>query len=255
VQLAKGKSGNTGPQPAPAVPAPTRAPSVPLQISGYGEQDSHLVARASSLNRTGATPAAHKDPPRTVRCYECDAIHRVAGASTSTICPSCSTYIDLRDIEIKDRTNQRIRTRGNVTVQKKGALLGTSIHCGNLTVHGTASGSIYASGEVQFKDDQKIIGEVRCGQLVIDKKCEVQFLQPVHAGDVEISGQVTGHFYATGSIILHRGASLSGSATARTLTVEPGAMLNGQIAVQRPSARQESGDLGMLGGGLLPVAG
>jgi cytoskeletal protein CcmA (bactofilin family) len=82
----------------------------------------------------------------------------------------------------------------------------------------------------------------------------VQFLQPVHAADVEISGQVTGHFYASGSITLHKGASLTGSASARTLAVEPGATLNGQIAVQKP-VHKEAGELGVFEGGLLPAAG
>jgi cytoskeletal protein CcmA (bactofilin family) len=216
------------------VAAPVKAPAMPLQITGYGDQDAPMVGRADSLSKTQPLTGALKEAPRVVVCFECQASHKVAGASTSTICPNCSTYLDLRDIEIKDRTNQRIRTRGNVTVQKKGALLGTSVHCGHLTVHGTVSGSIYAAGEVHLKTDGKIIGEIRCQRFILDKKCDVQCLQPVHAEVVEIHGHVTGHFYAAKCILLSRHASLTGSATAQTISVEPGAILNGQVQVYAP---------------------
>lgn len=227
---------------------------MPLQIQGFGEQDTPMVARASSFSRTPLTGTAGKSPPRVVLCIECDAVHKVAPASTSTICPGCSTYIDLRDIGIKDRTNQRIRTRGNVTVEKRGALLGSSIHCGNLTVHGIVAGSIYASGDVVLKTDGKIIGEIRCRRFVLDRKCEVQCIQPVHAEVVEIHGRVSGHFRATRLITLSRHASLTGSATARTISVEPGAVLNGQILVQPPESVHHAA-APILPTGLVPVAG
>lgn len=227
--------GKTTAVPAARPALAPRAPSMPLQISGFGEQDSQLVASAATLSTArGAAGALTKDPPRVVRCFECDATHKVAAASTSTICPSCSTYLDLRNIGIKDRTNQRIRTRGDVVVEKKGALLGTSITCGHLTVHGTVSGSIYASGDLILKADQRIIGEVRCRRFVLEKRCEVHCLQPVHAEEMELHGHATGHFFATKSIILHRHAVLDGNVTAQSISVEPGAVLNGQVLVQHP---------------------
>ena len=90
---------------------------MPLQIQGFGEQDTPMIARAVSVSPVRSAGSAGKEPPRVIQCIECNAVHRVAPCSTSTICQSCSTYIDLRDIQIKDRTNQRIRTRGNVTVE------------------------------------------------------------------------------------------------------------------------------------------
>jgi len=239
-------------QPQPAVqPRPT---AMPLQIQGFGEQDAPMIARAASFSPARSVGNAGKEPPRVVQCIECNAIHRVAPSSTSTICQSCSTYIDLRDIQIKDRTNQRIRTRGNVTVEKKGALLGTSIHCGNLTVYGTVAGSIYASGDVVLRTDGRIIGEIRCRRFVLEKKCDVQCLQPVQAEVMEIHGHITGHFRATRLITLSRHASLTGSATAQTLSVEPGAMLNGQVLVHPPEPdRRSSGPL--LETGLIPLPG
>jgi cytoskeletal protein CcmA (bactofilin family) len=242
--------GRTGSPPAARPAAPLRAPSVPLQITGHGEEGAQLVASASALSAARSTSASFtKDPPRVVQCLECSATHKVAAASTSTICPGCSTYIDLRNLVIKDRTNQRIRTRGDVTVEKKGALLGTSIHCGNLTVYGSVSGSIHASGDLVLKSDQKFIGEIRCRRFLLEKKCEAHCLQPVHAEEVEIHGRAMGHFFATRSITLHRHAVLDGSVTAQSITVEPGAVLNGQVLVQHPEPAP------LLTGRLVPAAG
>ena len=84
---------------------------------------------------------------------------------------------------------------------------------------------------MHLRTDGKIIGEVRCQRFVLDKKCEVQCLQPVHAEVVEINGHVTGHFFASRCIILSRHASLTGSATAQNISMESGAILNGQVQV------------------------
>ncbi len=249
---------NLGRKPSPATqpqPAVQPRPAImPLHIQGFGEQDAPMVGSASSLSRTQPVGTAGKVPPRVIQCIECDATHKVAPSSTSTICPGCSTYIDLRDIGIKDRTNQRIRTRGNVIVEKKGALLGSSIHCGNLTVFGAVTGSIYASGDVVLKADGKIIGEIRCRRLVLDRKCEVQCLQLVQAEVIEIHGHISGHFRATRLIALSRNASLTGSATAQTISVEPGGMLNGQILVLPPASGSRAAE-SLFAGGLLPLPG
>jgi hypothetical protein len=113
VDRARGKTAAVPPA-RPAV-AP-RSPSMPFHLTGHGEQGAALEASASNLHASRPSSSFTKDPPRLVICFECAATHKVAAASTSTICPACSTYIDLRNIEIKDRTNQRIRTRGDVIV-------------------------------------------------------------------------------------------------------------------------------------------
>lgn len=225
-------TGKTAPVPEVKPAAPARQPAVPFQLTGYSEQDAPLVARADSLSTSARPNGQSRDRSRHVECFDCQAVHKVAPTATSTICPSCSTYVDLRDLEIKERTAQRIRTRGDVVVQKKGVLLGTSVHCGNIIIHGSVAGSIYASGEVHLKADARIVGEVRCRKLTVERKCEVHFLQPVHAGEAEIHGTVSGHIYADKGILLSRGASLDGSASARKISVDPGATINGQVKVR-----------------------
>jgi cytoskeletal protein CcmA (bactofilin family) len=161
-----------------------------------------------------------------VECFDCHTINRASAHATSTACSHCGTYIDLRNFDIRDRTTQKIRTRGDVTVHKKGALLGTAIHCGSLTVEGVVSGSIYAQDKVEFLVSTKVVGELRCRRLVVGRKCIVHCLQPVHTGEVEIAGQFTGRVFASGSVrLLTSHSRLEGSVNAPAFSMPAGAEL------------------------------
>ena len=200
---------------------------MPLQVLGFSEE-ADIIAESKPNTVRQSVPDKHF---RTVVCFDCQHVHRVSGMSTSSLCPNCGSYIDLRDVVIKDRTTQKIRTRGDVVVEKKGALLGTSITCGNLTVEGQVAGSIYASGTVTFRASGKVLGEVRCQHLLIEKKCEVQFLQPIHAETLEVYGEVAGRFSLSGRAFLNRRATISGSLQAQSILMEAGAKLNGGVHV------------------------
>ena len=102
---------------------------------------------------------------------------------------------------------------------------------------GSISGSIYASGTVHLHSDTKILGEIRCRRLVMDRRYEVQCLQPVHAEEIEISGHLHGHCHASRSITLTRTGMMEGSVHAPAIIMEPGAVLNGQVKVHSPGVR------------------
>lgn len=184
-----------------------------------------------------AKTSSEKLAQRVVNCFDCQHVHKVARLSSSSLCPNCGCYIDLRNITIKERTTQRIRTRGDVVVEKKGALLGTSITCGNLTVHGTIAGSISASGEVTFHGSGKVLGEVRCSRLMVEKKVAVQFLQPVTCDSAEILGEVAGNFHVAALLVIGKRGGLTGSVEAKSLRLEAGGSLVGSVRVlPRPLA-------------------
>jgi cytoskeletal protein CcmA (bactofilin family)/predicted RNA-binding Zn-ribbon protein involved in translation (DUF1610 family) len=216
-----GKSGAVQPKTS------SRPLSMPLQVMGFSEE-ADIVAE-SQPNAARASQDERRF--RSVICFECQHHHRVSEHSTSSLCPNCGSYIDLRDVIIKDRTTQKIRTRGDVLVEKKGALLGTSITCGNLTVEGQVAGSVYASGQVSFRASGKVLGEVRCRHLSIEKKCEVHFLQPIHCETAEIYGHVVGRIHLTDRIFLNRKASWDGAVVTKSALMEPGARLQGFVEI------------------------
>ena len=200
---------------------------MPLQVMGYSEE-ADLIAE-SKPNTVRADRA--QKTYRSVTCFDCQHLHKVSGLSTSSLCPNCGSYIDLRDVIIKDRTTQKIRTRGDVIVEKKGAILGTSITCGNLVVDGQVAGSIYASGNVSFRCSGKVLGEVHCRQLWVEKKCSVQFLQPVHTEIAEIHGMITGRFEIQGRLLLSRRGQISGSIQAKSMVMEAGSQLEATMEI------------------------
>lgn len=201
---------------------------MPLQVLGFSPEAEIFAESKPNNAAKHAPPERHY---RAVVCFECGHHHKVSGMSTSSLCPNCGSYIDLRDATIKERTTQKIRTRGDVHVEKKGALLGTSITCGNLLVEGQVAGSIYASGTVTFRCSGKVLGEVRCTHLVIERKCSMQFLQPIHSETVEIYGEATGRFHLTGRMFLNRRGTLQGSLNAPSILMEQGAKISGAMEI------------------------
>jgi cytoskeletal protein CcmA (bactofilin family) len=223
----------------PAAPTPAPMARMPMArvapITYTPSQSTPLEEGATSGPRVtnGHVTEHHSLVPnatrelRVIECFDCRASHRASRSATSTQCPGCSAYIDLKDLEIKDRNTQRIRTRGNVEVTKKGALL---------TVYGTVAGSIYASGDVTLSADVKILGEIRCRRLIISKKVSIQCLQPVHTATGDIHGHMAGTLYATEGVHLSKTGVFEGVMRADQIHMEPGAVLNGQIQCQ-PAAR------------------
>ena len=78
-----------------------------------------------------------------VECFECKRKQQVSGAATSTICPSCSAHIDLRDYKITSGFSRSIRTRGNVHLSGKGDLASSSVECQSALIEGRLRGNLH----------------------------------------------------------------------------------------------------------------
>lgn len=219
---------------------------MPLLLSGTSAKEGDMVAQSGGhAESTPGAPPHHPHPTsrREVVCFDCHAINKASARATSTQCANCGTFIDLRDFDIRERTTQRIRTRGNVTVHKKGALLGTAVHCGSLIVEGSVACSIYAQDSVEFRTDAKVLGEIRCRRLVIEKKVIVTGLQPVHVDSVEVQGELAARVFATGTARIGRQGKLEGGLNAARLKVDNGGLINGLMRIggriPTPDEREE----------------
>ena len=235
------------PAPAPA-PAPVSAPEpfaepepvvektptpVPVvaEVAPVEEPSEPEAPRVLPLS---LTEILSKGTGRQVLCFECPAIHQVPASASSTICPSCSTYINLQSVDIKKHSSQRIQTRGDVTIHKNGSHIGGEIRCHDLKVLGEVGGTIEASGTITFKHDSRVQGEVRCAKLVVDKKVTVKFEKTVLiGGEAEVDGDVTGDIECGGSMRLHKNACLDGSLRAAGMAVDPGAELLAETEIVR----------------------
>ena len=82
--------------------------------------------------------------------------------------------------------------------------------------------------EEKLIDASTIIAEpVLCRRLTVAPLCEVQFLQEVRAAEIIIAGDVTGDFVCDGTVTLLANAVLTGTVTARAVSIEEGATMVG----------------------------
>ena len=197
------------------------------------------------LRRTASTPPPKSflrrlfnpdKPPRDVTCFACGHTYTTSGEAQSSQCPKCCGYISMVDYEITEPWNRRIQTCGDVVITKSGVVSGVTLQCHNLTVLGELAGSVDCSGDLIIRSHGKIIGQVNCRNLRVEKGARVEFLNPVNAATAFIDGDVRGQIYCTGAVTLEKRAHLQGLVRTTSLIVKPGAKHSGTIEMVAKSS-------------------
>jgi cytoskeletal protein CcmA (bactofilin family)/ribosomal protein S27E len=164
-----------------------------------------------------------------VECFECKRKQQVSGAATSTICPSCSAHIDLRDYKITSGFSRSIRTRGNVHLSGKGDLASSSVECQSALIEGRLRGNLHCD-TATINYSGKIPGRISGRHVVVERKADIHCFRTVRAEHIEIKGRMSGEIIAQ-SVTVHRKGSLEGDVTARAISVERGGVFSGQLAI------------------------
>src|SRR5213594_4997926 len=184
-----------------------------------------------------------------IECFECNRKQQVCGAATSTICPACSTHIDLRDYKITSGFSRSIRTRGDVHLTGRGDLGSSSVVCRSALVEGRLRGNLHCDDTATINYSGKMPGRISAHHIVVDRKADIHCFRRVRAGSIEIKGKMSGEIIAQTMVTIHKKGSLEGDVTARAITVEKGGMFSGQLFI---------GDISITQGELLqgqePVA-
>lgn len=171
-----------------------------------------------------------------IECFECKRKQQVSGAATSTICPSCSAHIDLRDYKITSGFSRSIRTRGDVHLSGKGDLGSSSVVCRSALIEGRLRGNLECD-TATINYSGKIPGRIRARLVVVERKAEVHCFRTVRAEQVEIKGRMSGEIVAQ-SVTVYKKGSLEGDVTARAISVERGGMFSGQLAIGQTNLAQ-----------------
>jgi cytoskeletal protein CcmA (bactofilin family) len=171
-----------------------------------------------------------------IECFECKRKQQVSGAATSTICPSCSAHIDLRDYKITSGFSRSIRTRGNVHLSGKGDLASSSVECTSALIEGRLRGNLHCdTATVNYSG--KIPGRISARHVIVERRADIHCFRTVRAEQIEIKGRMSGEIIAQ-SVTVHRKGSLEGDVTARAISVERGGMFSGQLAIGQISLAQ-----------------
>ena len=171
-----------------------------------------------------------------VECFECKRKQQVSGAATSTICPSCSAHIDLRDYKITSAFSRSIRTRGNVHLSGKGDLGSSSVVCQSALIEGRLRGNLECD-TATINYSGKIPGRISARLVVVERKADIHCFRRVRAEQIEIKGRMSGEIVAQ-SVTVYRKGSLEGDVTARAISVERGGMFSGQLAIGQANLAQ-----------------
>jgi cytoskeletal protein CcmA (bactofilin family)/ribosomal protein S27E len=173
-----------------------------------------------------------------VQCFECKRKHEVSGAATSTICPACSAYIDLRDYKIATSFSRTIRTRGDVHLTPKGDVGSTGVTCHSALVEGKLRGNLHCTGTATINIVGKLPGCLSARHLIVTRKADVQCFRQVMAGSVEIKGRMSGEIVAESFVTIDKNASLEGNVTAKAITVEKGGIFSGRLVIGQADLTQ-----------------
>ena len=213
------------------VSAAERVPVVKpaLEVGGVVAAPSLLQRLAGVLNRPRIT---------SVTCFDCGAVQELNSAASSTICPSCSVHMDLRDYKINTAFSRAIRTHGQVHVTSSGDLSSSSVLCRSAIIDGKLRGSLQCVEKVEFRAPAKVQGKLAAPLVVIGKKADVQFFRQLRIGSIEIRGRMSGEIVADTVVTIRSSGSLDGNVVARSINVEKGGRFSGQLVIGQNKWKQ-----------------
>src|SRR5881394_4468518 len=144
-----------------------------------------------------------------VECFECKRKQQVSGAATSTICPSCSAHIDLRDYKITSGFSRSIRTRGEVHLTGKGDLASSSVVCQSALVEGRLRGNLHCDDTATINYAGKIPGRISARHVIVDRRADIHCFRRIRAESSEIKGRMSGEIVAQ-TVTVDRKGTLQG---------------------------------------------
>ncbi len=168
---------------------------------------------------------------RKVQCFSCEHRQEVSSSAQSSLCPSCGSYIDLRDLKIAGPFGRSIQTQGEIYVTSKGELTSARAACGTAILEGKLRGTLVCNGLVRVKTHGRILGGIETHELLIEKRCDVEFVRTLKAHSVEINGKVSARIVCETAVTINKGGYLEGTVYARSISVEKGGVFSGELFI------------------------
>jgi cytoskeletal protein CcmA (bactofilin family) len=185
--------------------------------------------RPSFLARVSKYLAGRKT--REITCFDCGAVQTVSSSSSSSLCPQCSAYIDLSDFKINAAFSRLIQTQGTVTLGAKADVTSSKVACREALIKGKLRGNLLCTDTATIKYKGKISGAVEANKLIIARGSNVEFVRPVKARHVEISGTVSANLHVDGTVKIAKRGRLEGNVQARGIVVEKGGIFLGELTI------------------------
>lgn len=200
-------------------------------------KEAEMVRGPSIFDKLSKLVAGEKI--RKVKCFSCGHKQEVSSAAQSSLCPSCGSYIDLRDMKISGPFGRSIQTQGEIHVTSKGELTSAKAACGSAIVEGKLRGTIVCTGVVRLRAQGKQLGGIDTHDLLVEKKCDCELVRPVRAHAVEINGRISARINCETAVTINKGGYLEGVVYARSISVEKGGVFSGELFIGQKDPSSE----------------
>jgi len=114
----------------------------------------------------------------------------------------------------------------------------SSVRCQRAIIEGRLRGNLDCAGTIVINTSGKILGKLSASEIVVEKRCEVQFFRRVRVSNIEIRGRMSGEVVADGMVTIRKNGVLEGNVTAKAINVEKGGTFSGQVVVGRRALQQ-----------------
>ncbi len=172
-----------------------------------------------------------RETTREVSCFSCNHRQTVSSVAQSSLCPACGSYIDLRDFKIAGPFGRSIQTQGEVVITSKGDVTSSRIACREAVIEGKLRGTLSCTGVARVRLHGKLTGAIETHLLVIEKKCDVEFVRPLKVYAAEINGRVSARIVCETCVTINKGGYLEGVVFAKSIIVEKGGVFSGELFI------------------------
>lgn len=174
-----------------------------------------------------------RETEKEIACFSCGHQQIVTTSAESSMCPRCSSYIDLRDFRVDGPFGRTVQTQGEVIILPKGDVT-TRVVCSNGRIEGRMRGQMLCTGTLEIRVHGKITGSVEAKKVVIERKCNAQFSMPLKVKSIEIDGKMDGRIYCDGKVVIKKHGLLRGEVHAKSIEVEKGGQFSGDLHIGVP---------------------
>ncbi|MGI6707403.1 MAG: bactofilin family protein [Clostridia bacterium] len=146
--------------------------------------------------------------------------------------------------------NATITSRATNVITKDTRIVGTITTDSKLEIAGEVEGDITSNNIVTVTG--AVHGDIKCisaeidnaqieGNIEVSDKLQIKskskIVGDLSGTDIEISGHVKGNIDASQSVKLHADACVEGNITSASISIETGAVLQGNVSIQREEAQ------------------
>src|SRR5437588_11267084 len=81
----------------------------------------------------------------------------------------------------------------------------------------------------------RIPGRIGAQHMTVERKSDIQCFRRVRVTNIDIKGRMSGEIVASGSVKIYKTGALDGNVTAKSLAMEKGGMVSGQLLLVQPN--------------------